>query len=286
MLIVDLLPRFQDYLQNERRYAAATVAAYRSDLRDLAALCPDLAGISIDALRAYLRSLTARGISAATIERKFAALKTFWRWLRLEGLATEVLPERVQLPRKEDRLPRWLTRDELARFVNTPAPKLRERVAWQLLAWLGLRRGELLSLRIDDARVADGTIIIRGIKTKRDRLLPIPGPVFNPLGLLVSGRLPSDYVFRGDHSANWPKDQFMRAFYAHLERAGLAGQGITPHSLRHTLATSLVESGVVLPDVQTFLGHSDVKSTMKYVHLGAERLALVMQRHILNEVTR
>lgn len=288
----DLLPLYDIYLRHERQFAESTRAAYRSDLLDLAAAIPgDVDRISLIDLRAYQRDLSLRGLSASTILRKFAGFTTFWRWMRMEGFVTEVLTERIQLPRKTIYVPRWLTEDELRQFVSVPVRKRgcpswtsrRDELAWLTMAWLGLRRSEILNMKVADVRLGDQVIIVRGIKNRRDRVMPIPTPLQDKFAAWIVGRAANEWVFAGARGGQWKVRALDRAFRTHLVHCGLADKGITPHSLRHTFATILVRNGVHLVDVQMLLGHVDIKSTMIYVHTDATRLRAAVDKHILNQ---
>jgi len=290
-----LLADFEEYMRDERRFAGSTVTAYLSDLNDLAQhITGDVESADLAKLRAYQRTLSQRGLSVATVQRKFAAFMTFWRWLRIEGYAIDVLPERIDLPDLPVYVPRWLSEAELRRFVDRPVKKRgvaawtgqRDQLAWKTMAWLGLRRSEIMNMRVADVLLSDGVIIVRGIKNRRDRVMPLPEAIAGEMKAMISERPGTDFVFPGANGGRWLVASFNRCFRTHLKACELAGIGITPHSLRHTFATHLIRAGVHLIDVKDLLGHVDVKSTMRYVHNDASRLVRVMQQYILNEEQR
>jgi site-specific recombinase XerD len=280
MNILELLPSYSEYLQFERGFAKSTLRAYLSDLRELSAICPgDAKEITVDDLRRYQRGLTMRGLVAATIERKIAAATTFWRWMRIEGHVSEVLTERLVKPRKRHTVARWLADDELRTLLETPVKRYvrlpgwinqRDSLAWGTMAHLGLRRSEVVALLAKDVIVADRVVIIRGIKNRRDRVMPLPTALLDHFQEAI-GRA-EDYIFPDLYGGQWLPQTLATAFRTHLRNCGLADRGITPHSLRHTFATRLIRAGVNPVDVQSLLGHVDIKSTMKYVHVGAEHL--------------
>ena len=287
--IADLIPAFLDYMANERRLARSTMKSYVGELRALHMFVnQDVTYIGADELRAYLRHLSKRKRSAATIHRKFACFRTFWKWLRLESMVSENVIERIELPRKGKYIAKWLSAEELHRFVDTPAEGRsddeiqRNRAAWLLMAWLGVRRGELLGIRCLD--VLDTQIIIHGIKTYSDRLMPLPAALRPALAKLTSGQDAMRYLLRSEFGGQWSIREFEHAFYNHLQKADLAFKGYTPHSLRHTFGTLLSGQGVDVPEVQQLMGHASIASTMMYVHVNQQRLRNAMSVHVLNEV--
>lgn len=287
--ISDLLPRYGHYLTHERGLAAATVTAYLSDLRRLARFtAADVEAVDRDALRAFMRHLSVCGYATSTIRRTFHGFGTFWAWLRLEHV-TEADPlEALRLPRQNRRAPAWLSEAELRRFATTPVTArwesvvLRDTLAWGTLAWLGLRRQELLALQVGDVRLADGVIVVKNTKSKQDRTLAIPAALQCPFSTLCEGRSATDYVF-GRRGRPWGLAPFNRAFKRHLRAAGLEDRGVTPHTLRHSFATHLILRGVALHVVKELLGHKDMASTQVYLHADPQHLRDALAKHPLME---
>lgn len=291
--ILALIDAYTDYMRNERRLAESTITSYRSDLKHLYQLVKcDVDSITLNDLRGYITMLSKRGYKVKTIRRHFHGFTTFWRWLFMERLIKPDLLEqlaRIRLPTPSVVIPRWLSEDELRRFVYTPVKRpvaseaLRDETAWLLLAWLGIRRGELLNIHVGDVRLGDGLIVIRGGKNKRDRLMPLPPSLCANLTALTSERAHSDYLLLGHDGHRWKVQAFARAFGQQLKRCGLAGQDVTPHTLRHTYATMLTTHGINLVGVQKMLGHVDIKSTMIYAHFDPLLLRQVMDAHPLSK---
>ncbi len=291
--ILGLLHEYEEYLQHEHRVAKGTLRAYLSDLRLLGRAIPkDVRAITLNDLRAYQTDLGKQGQKIATVLRKFDGFRTFWKWLVLQKYVEENVAERVRLPRRIRRLPKWLTEDELRRFANTPVVPgrshtypFRDMVAWKTLAWLGLRRSELLNLKVVDVQVADGTLVIRHSKGDRDRVLPLPERLKGDLNFLIGDRGPDQYVFAGMPDTKWTYNSLMLAFRRQLRVCGLENRGITPHTIRHSFATHLVRRGVPLPVIKALLGHSDIKTTMVYIHVSQDDLKQAIAQHVLNAGT-
>jgi len=288
MTIQELLNNFSDYMRFERGFSLATVRAYLSDLRELALSLPnEVMTITIQELRAYQRELARKSLSPLTIERKFAAFTTFWGWLRIEGLVKELITEGIVLPKKPHKIKRWLSDSELNTLLTTPSPTYRgcpnwvihrNETAWKTMVLLGLRRSELVGMKVNDLMLDQRLVIVHGIKNRRDRIMPIPDQLIADLTILIADQKAENYVFRSTKGLRWQTQSLARTFHRHLEKCGLGDKGISPHSLRHTFATSLIEQGVSLVDLKELLGHVDIKSTMVYVHSGSSRFRDAIER--------
>jgi site-specific recombinase XerD len=286
--ITALLPRYEEYMVHERALAASTVRAYLLDLRKLAVFTDrPVEEIDRDELRRYMRDLSKRGLAPSTIRRMFHGFGTFWKWLKMERVVDQVATESLNLPRLNKTTPYWMSEEELRRFANTPARShrkkliFRDSVAWKMLAWLGLRRQELLNLRVKNVHLADQVVVIRNTKSKRDRALGIPDELLPLLAQLCAGRDDDAYVF-GMYGGRWNLGSFNKAFKRHLLTCGLAGGNITPHTLRHTFGTLLVMRGVELHVVKHLMGHERISSTEKYLHASKLYLKDAMDKHPLH----
>lgn len=291
--IPDLLPAYRDYLNHERRMARNTVLSYTHDLERLHAhISKPVAEYVLNDLRDYQRKLSRDNMSVSTIQRHFAGFMTFWRWLRMEGHVTEVLPERIILPRKDSRVPRWLDAQELRKLLttpvqaNTPDLALRESTAWRLLAWSGIRRSELQALKVSSIRFSSGVFVVWSPKVRKERVLPLPDPMRAALTALTVHRGGDEPLFLGIEGGRWSFESMNAAFLRHLRTCGLNNSGITMHSLRHTYATMLVEHGASVFEVKELLGHADIKSTMKYIHADPKIRARALATTFLDGIDR
>lgn len=274
--LISLLPSYIDYLELERALRPQTVKAYKSDIERLHVFVGDKAiqKISLDDLRAHVRAMKKAGLSTQTIRRRIHSLNTFYKWLVLENILPEAISTKLHLPKRVRKQPIWLSDVEIRIFANTPS---RLSLAWKLLAWFGLRRSEMLRLDWRDVRLNDGIVIIRDTKSHDDRIIPIPD-AFKPelaqewidVGMPKDGRVVAI-----------AKSPFMRAFRKHLINCGLQDKGITPHTLRHSFASSLIRQGVPITVVKDLLGHKDLNTTMIYVHHSDTLLQDAMNKHIL-----
>lgn len=281
MTIPELIEGYREYLQHERGLAKATVYAYTSDLRRLdAALGMHVENITRNDLRGFMREMGKAGRAVATIRRTMHGLGTFWRWLHMEGHVKEIVTDHLDLPRKTQRVPAWMSETELKEFIaSTSKAPLRDSVAWRLLAHTGIRPDELRSLTIENVNLGDGVIVVRNTKSRRDRVIPLHESLRADMGKLIGARPKSQFVFGSDRK--WRRDLMYVAFDKQLKRAGLDGRGFTPYTLRHSFATHLAMSGISIHVLKELLGHKDLSSTQIYLHASPNNLKDAMGKYFL-----
>ena len=278
------VPVFLDHLARVRRYSPHTVAAYRRDLADFCAFLPLKHGslprveaVGEEEVRAYLAHLTREGRSARTVARRMATLRSFRRYLQGRGSDALAVGPELKGPRPGKRLPEFLTEAETralfdeATWEDTPRG-VRDRAVLELLYSTGIRLSELVQLRRRDVALSSGMVSVRG-KGNRERRVPLGQAARNALehhfnSLPPAG--PEAPVFPGrDHGLS-PRT-VQRLVGRHLRR--IAGRaGMSPHVLRHTFATHLLDRGAELRAVQELLGHASLSSTQVYTHVTLERL--------------
>ena len=286
---------FSIFLLAERGLAAATEYAYRRDLMRLGDFLgwPNVEDITLLDLRSWLAEQHRHGLAPLSINRRIACLKSFFRWAEQCGYV-ELNPARnLSMPKKPRRLPQPLTFDEMTRFFRTPVRpypsragfklELRDRTAFDLMLLLGLRRGEVLNLQLSDVDLGQGVLYIRRAKGDQDRALPIPEQLSDRLHEYMLTLLParSSYlVVSRSGNRLWPQ-RLHHIFRRHLRHCGIFRDGVSPHTLRHTMATMLAREGVQQSVLQRLLGHRDPASTAMYVHLDVTDLAPGLRKHPL-----
>lgn len=292
--IESLLKEYLDYLEHERHLAIATRTSYKSDLMTLDAFLKGkpVVEITLDDLRAFSRHMSKQGRAITTIRRKIWGLGTFWEWLILKGLVKEVITKNVYLPKKPRKSPKWLSIEQITRFLETESPARgkwaaeRNQVAFAVLVWLGLRRSEVLKLMVEDVDLEKGVILIRDAKGSQDRELPLPQALSTMLEPWLAQCEPETHLFPSTYGGQWKAPRFAKAFKQHLEAAGLGGLGITPHTFRHTFASWMVARGVHITTVQELLGHKHISSTMIYIHHDPSSLRAALENHVLNDTQK
>lgn len=284
-------PELEGFLAlSAARLAPRTVEAYR---RDLDALAEWLGGppskVTTEELERYLAELRAHGLSGATIARRVASLRSFFRHLVLIGAADENPAAELQLPRRARRLPRALSPSEAERLIDAAAgatPRhLRDRALVELLYGAGLRVSEAVGLEKGGVDL-DRRLVRTVGKGGKERVVPVGREAVDALRrYLARGRPHLDRRHRPELFLNAQGGALTRAgafliLRKLAARAGLEPERIHPHLLRHTFATHLLEGGADLRSVQEMLGHADLATTELYTHVtDRRRRELYFQAH-------
>jgi integrase/recombinase XerD len=281
---------FLAYLEFERGLSRNTLEAYRSDLLQLGAFLGrrgvDAAAVQHADLSAFLAELATGGegrppVAAATLQRKAACLRSFYRHLRREGVLDHDPTADLRAPRKSQRLPQVLSRDEIARLLSAPKgtdpAALRDRALLELMYACGLRASEAIGLDVRDVDLTLGVLRARG-KGSKERLVPIGREAIAATKAYLERGRPS-FVGLGDEShlfvnrrgGGLTRQGLYKIVQRHARAVGLEDR-MSPHTLRHTFATHLLAGGCDLRSLQEMLGHADIATTQIYTHLSAERL--------------
>jgi integrase/recombinase XerD len=285
-LVLDFLA----YLEFERGLSRNTLEAYRSDLLQFGRFIARREVSALDAQPAdvadFLADLAAGDedrppASTATIHRKTACLRSFYRHVRREGLRDSDPTATLSPPRRSRKLPHVLTRGEIDRLLSQPGgtepPALRDRALLELLYACGLRASEAIGLDLTDVDLEERVLRARG-KGSKERVVPIGQAAVQALRIylergrpkLVKGASESR-VFVNFRGGPLTRQGLYKIVRRHALTAGLADR-MSPHTLRHTFATHLLAGGCDLRSVQEMLGHADVATTQLYTHLSSQRL--------------
>lgn len=295
-LSVDLaIQQFLDHLRVERELSVATLAAYG---HDLAALAGFLVGRGVDDVCAvrpvdvleYLAALTEQGISARSQARTLVAQRQFFKFLRAERICDANPTEEIDLPHFGRKLPVFLSLDEVDRLLAAPGrstPRgMRDSAMLETLYAAGLRVSELVKLRLCDVNLEAGYLVAFG-KGKKQRIVPLGEAAVDILREYVASTRPGflrninrpseDAVFLTRFGRRMTRQAFWKILVAHARAAGIT-KPISPHKLRHSFATHLVERGADLRSVQAMLGHADIGTTEIYTHLSRAHLRTVYDK--------
>jgi len=283
--------RFSTFLLAERNVSPNTMEGYASDIAQFAsfawgaAAAPpfDWASADENAARGFLSALGAGAARATTARRKLSALRTFYRFLQREGIAFDNPFSTLRGPRKAKTLPKVLSVGDVERFLAQPAKDfaegrigeyafLRDTAAFETLYSTGCRIGEVVSLRWRDVDFRRGSAIVTG-KGAKDRLVILGSKALAALGRLreASPAGDEDAVFLSDRRLPASSRFVERRMKRYLAGAGLPPD-LSPHKLRHSFATHLLDAGADLRSVQEMLGHSSLSTTQIYTHVSVERL--------------
>jgi integrase/recombinase XerD len=288
------LDLFVAHLRVEKGLARNSVESYQRDLRRYVAFLTSAGRTAWDDVgrgdvQAHLGTLTAEGISARSQARALSAIRGFHRLLVSERLARTDPTDEVDAPRRTRKLPQLLSREEVDRLLAAPrkakgAAGVRDRAMLELLYATGLRVSELVNLEVNQVDLESRMLLARG-KGNKERLVPIGAPAADAMRAWLAG--PRDRVLRLRRSRDLfvtPRGRRMtrQGFWKLLGRyARVAGisRAISPHKLRHSFATHLLEGGADLRAVQSMLGHADVSTTEIYTHVDRTQARKLHARH-------
>jgi len=285
-LVLDFLA----YLEFERGLSRNTLEAYRGDLLQLGRFLAERHRSAIEATPAdisdFLTRLATgddehRPASPATIHRKSACLRSFYRHLRREGLRDSDPTASLSAPRRNRKLPQVLTRGEVERLLSQPRggdpQALRDRALLELMYASGLRASEAIGLDVTDIDLDERMLRARG-KGSKERIVPVGQAALKAVrAYLERGRAglvknrSETHLFVNFRGGQLTRQGLYKIVRRHALTAGLADR-MSPHTLRHTFATHLLAGGCDLRSVQEMLGHADVATTQLYTHLSSERL--------------
>lgn len=255
----------------------------------------DWTSITTLQVRRFVRNLSVSGLSAAAIQLRISAMRSFFKFLEISGIPNRSPMKGVIPPKSDRRLPRFLTPEQVEDLLKSPYEELKEKLEknpetdplpWiRDIAWLetlystGMRIGELCALRVESFDLEEGVVRIWG-KGGRERLAPLGEPAMEALKAYWSGLDPApagnDPAFFADHCDRtplYPRLPQLR-LKRYLKRAEL-DPAITPHKLRHSFATHLLNAGADLRSVQELLGHASLLTTQIYTHLSIRRIQQV-----------
>ncbi|MEI6447644.1 MAG: tyrosine recombinase [Actinomycetes bacterium] len=281
----DLLLDFLGSLELERGLARNTLEAYQTDLRQLSvhleAAGSDLIGASRADLASWLDSLAASGVSNATLRRKVACLRTWYRWLRREELIEDDPTAELRSPGRDRRLPKVLTRGEVARLMEAPSgtepAALRDRAILETMYACGLRSTETVELELSKVDLEARMLRVVG-KGGKERMVPLGTPAVAAIAVWLERGRPKLVGIREERrlfvnlrGGSMTRQGLYGIVRRHAATAGLSGR-MTPHTLRHSFATHMLSGGCDLRALQEMLGHADAATTQLYTHLTVDDL--------------
>lgn len=286
-----LIARFLDQAWAERGLARASLASYGADLRGLAAWLPthgsSLAGASHADLFAYLSARMVQGMKPRSGARLVSTLKQFYLWCVDQGLRRDDPTAELKGPKLPRALPKALTESEVEALLKAPdldtALGLRDKAMLELLYATGLRVSELVSLRGEQISLAQGVLRVRG-KGSKERLVPLGDEAQHWLRRWLSEARPAVHprpdaaLFITQRGAAMTRQAFWALIKRYALLAGVRGT-LSPHTLRHSFATHLLNHGADLRVVQLLLGHADLSTTQIYTHIAREGLKRLHQQH-------
>ncbi|MGI8558101.1 MAG: site-specific tyrosine recombinase [Solirubrobacteraceae bacterium] len=281
-----LLLDFLAYLEFERGLSRNTLEAYRCDLLQFGDHLRRAGGagaleVGHTEVAAFISVFALAGASAATLQRKAACLRSFYRHLRREGAIDYDPTADLRGPRKSQTLPKVLGRDEVLRLLASPrgtaAPALRDRALLEIMYACGLRASEAIGLQVGDVDLEAGMLRARG-KGAKERVVPVGREALAAMRAYLGRGRPAlvglgtdTHIFVNRRGGGLSRQGLYKIVQGHARAAGLEGK-MSPHTLRHTFATHLLAGGCDLRSLQEMLGHADIATTQIYTHLSPDRL--------------
>ena len=273
---------FIAYLRNSRNVSPHTERSYLSDLEQLADFLGDtnLAEVDHQTLRKFIAHLMKRKAQKSSIARKLSAIRAFFKYLNREGVLANNPARLVSTPRGEKRLPAVLTADDAQRLMNAPGggtggddPVLRDRAVLETLYSTGIRASELIGIDREDIDHRERLIRVRG-KGRKERIVPIGRSALCAVDAYLDRKTKDSVhpaVFTGPSGKRLTARTVQRILENYRKKLGLL-QKASPHTLRHSFATHLLESGADLRAIQELLGHASLSTTQRYTHLNLDSL--------------
>jgi len=283
------IPEFIAYLETERNVSPHTVQAYSSDLAQMLTFIQREKGEGASAgdvehllLRRYLAHLS-KTTKKSSIGRKLAAIRSFFRYLLRRGTISKNPAELVATPKKEQRLPFHLDIDQTTSLMEAPEDEqkhaLRDRAILELLYSSGLRVSELTGLNIGEIDLSGGMVRVMG-KGGKERIVPVGSRAVEAIQAYLEERDSTGHgepLFLNSRGERINRRSVTRIVDTHVLRIA-AFKRISPHTLRHTFATHLLEGGADLRAIQELLGHASLSTTQKYTHVSIDRLMEVYDK--------
>ncbi|MHB8916899.1 MAG: tyrosine recombinase XerC [Desulfocucumaceae bacterium] len=288
---------FIRYLEAEKNYSPHTVACYRRDLfhgvdffagalgkKDNDLMPGDL---SAGLMRSYLGDLFYIGLAKTSISRRLAAWRSFYRYLGREGLVERNPLKGVSSLKRDKRLPLFLFREECSALIESPGQNdplaIRDRALLETLYASGIRVGELVGLDVEDANLAGGELLVLG-KGARERVAPLGSYAVKALALYLEaartrlvGKTSEKALFLNNRGGRLTDRGVRKIIKKYVNSLGIQST-VSPHTMRHTFATHMLDGGADLRAVQEILGHKNLSTTQIYTHLTRERLKEVYLR--------
>lgn len=280
------IEKFIRYLEIEKNYSKHTVLNYNFDLEDFSKFLGDKTVEAVEYLliRKYLAVLKENNLNARTVSRKLSALRSFFKFLTREGYLKANPIAGVSSPKQDKHLPLFLTEEEVKRLIEASISNgqekemfLRDTAILETFYSTGVRISELVGVNLHDVDFIGGIIKVLG-KGKKERIVPVGEYAIRAIRAYLDKRKQQSQVLFLNKNGRRLTDRGVRGIVDKYIRAASLNKGVSPHTLRHSFATHLLNHGADLRSVQELLGHSNLSTTQIYTHLTTERLKNVYDK--------
>jgi tyrosine recombinase XerC len=280
------IEKFMRYLEIEKNYSAHTILNYKLDLEDFKKFAGDTQLEKIDylTLRKYLAVLKEKHLGTRTVGRRLSALRSFFRFLTRDGYLKANPTLSLSSPKLEKHLPQFLTENEAAKLIESAFAKnerdemgLRDRAILEAFYSTGMRISELVGLDVERVDFISGIVKVMG-KGKKERIVPIGDQAISAIRKYLEKRKKQTETLFLNKNGKRITTRGVRGIVKKYIRTAGIKQGVSPHTLRHSFATHLLNRGADLRTVQELLGHANLSTTQIYTHLTTEKLKSVYDK--------
>ncbi|MBN2134554.1 MAG: site-specific tyrosine recombinase XerD [Acidobacteria bacterium] len=287
-----LLRRYLDYLSVEKGLSVNTLESYKNDLTRFFSylLQKKLSWETIrrQDVEAYLTAAQNEGVTVATVSRYISSIRSFYNFTQLEKLSDNNPSEDIELPKKPKKLPEFLNTEEVERLLSAPDKEtvtgLRDAAMLELLYATGERVSEIINLKMEDLNLDEGYLVCMG-KGSKQRLIPFGDAAGEMIiryirnsRLKLMKEQSTPFLFLSTRSGPLSRKTFWKMIKDYRLKAGIE-KDISPHTLRHSFATHLLQNGADLRSVQMLLGHSDISTTQIYTHINQHRMKKIHDQY-------
>ena len=278
--------KFLHYLKHEKRYSVHTLLSYSTDLKQFTNFLSSefsvksIRKVNFQLVRSWIAKLLNENISARSVNRKITTLKTYFRFLIKEDIINQSPMQKIISPKTSKRLPVFVEQvkmDQLLNEIDFGVGFLaqRDRLILELFYFTGIRLSELINLKNKDINYSDSTILVLG-KRKKERLIPLTSDILSKIKKLNASNK-SKYLFTTDKGKQISTKQVYRLVNKYLSMVTTLGKK-SPHILRHTFATHMLNNGADINAIKELLGHANLSATQIYTHNTIEKLKTVYKQ--------
>ena len=280
--------KFIKYLSSEKRFSEHTIKSYTTDLKQFTSfllsefqIIDEINEISFQIIRTWIASLLEKGINPRSVNRKISTLKTYFKFLIREGELVENPMMKVVAPKSKKRLPVFIEEDQIASLLNEVQFEKgfvgqRNKLIIELFYVTGIRLSELINIKISDVDFNNQSIKVLG-KRNKERIIPLSSNVVNDLNIFIENNHKNKYLFtnlEGDKLYNKLVYRLVNKYIAKISSVNKK----SPHILRHTFATHMLNNGADINAIKELLGHANLSATQVYTHNTIEKLKTVYKQ--------
>ncbi len=294
MDIDNAIDNFINYIASEKGLSRNTISSYSTDLKRFSdflhgAGITDVSGITTDRILVFLKSLKTSRLSSSSVIRHQVTIRNFFRFMLKEGVLKKDPVHILELPKRDRKLPQVMNESEVESLLNSPSliqdkkRQIRDKAMFEVMYATGLRVSELVGMTLNSIEMTVGFIKVKG-KGSKERIVPIGDAAKEAVAHYLEEGRPAflrrttDALFLTQQGEAFSRQGFWKLLKTYLKKTNIT-KHVTPHTLRHSFATHLLEHGADLRSVQLMLGHSDISTTQIYTHINTEMLKRIYDKY-------